>query len=553
MRLSSLVKVVLIAVGTVAVLAVFAIVFAQMKFPHIKASIDDEKAELAQIYRVTGASSNLTNQVKSFVVTNDKKYLDAYWKEVADDNRGDALKKLQEYNTPQNELDKINEGLGNSVKLVETETRAQRLVLDALGVAPHEMPQAVAEYKPSEADQGLDKDAKLTLARNLIFSDDYNGEVTKIMTPINQGIDLMNTRLATHIEDANSGTLLGLWILSGATILLLVMMAGVLMIFVRTTAKPVIGYREILDSTDDKDLTVRLEPFGVVETRELAQVINDKNAGINALITEISESSHDLEQRAQSIGASSKQIEASTQQSATQSETTAQDAEEVSASIGTVAAAAEEMGAAIREISSNATTAADVAQSGVEVAQRTTAIVEKLSESSRGIGEIIASITSIAEQTNLLALNATIEAARAGDAGKGFAVVAGEVKDLAAQTATATADISSRVISIQEDTTEAEQALVEITQVIDQINETQTAIATAVEQQTATVNEISGSVSSAATGSQNIAQQIATIAHATQENSQAVESVLNELNTVTEITRRLNTSVDGFKTAADTE
>ena len=50
-------------------------------------------------------------------------------------------------------------------------------------------------------------------------------------------------------------------------------------------------------------------------------------------------------------------------------------------------------------------------------------------------------IDAIAKQTNLLALNATIEAARAGDAGKGFAVVAGEVKNLSAQTARATAEV----------------------------------------------------------------------------------------------------------------
>ena len=57
------------------------------------------------------------------------------------------------------------------------------------------------------------------------------------------------------------------------------------------------------------------------------------------------------------------------------------------------------------------------------------------------VAQVASGIEAIAKQTNLLALNATIEAARAGDAGKGFAVVAGEVKALAAQTATATAQI----------------------------------------------------------------------------------------------------------------
>jgi len=57
------------------------------------------------------------------------------------------------------------------------------------------------------------------------------------------------------------------------------------------------------------------------------------------------------------------------------------------------------------------------------------------------VGKVAEQIDAIAKQTNLLALNATIEAARAGDAGKGFAVVAGEVKNLSAQTARATAEV----------------------------------------------------------------------------------------------------------------
>jgi len=61
------------------------------------------------------------------------------------------------------------------------------------------------------------------------------------------------------------------------------------------------------------------------------------------------------------------------------------------------------------------------------------------------IEDMASSVSAIAAQTNLLALNAAIEAARAGDAGKGFAVVAQEVRKLAEESNTATAQIFDMV------------------------------------------------------------------------------------------------------------
>jgi len=54
-------------------------------------------------------------------------------------------------------------------------------------------------------------------------------------------------------------------------------------------------------------------------------------------------------------------------------------------------------------------------------------------------------ISTIAKHTNLLAINASIEAAHAGERGRGFAVIAAEVRKLSDQTASAAADIASKI------------------------------------------------------------------------------------------------------------
>lgn len=77
-------------------------------------------------------------------------------------------------------------------------------------------------------------------------------------------------------------------------------------------------------------------------------------------------------------------------------------------------------------------------------------IVRETNEKAEQISQATTLIASIAEQTNLLALNAAIEAARAGEHGKGFAVVSEEIRNLAEQSASSTAQIDDIVKSLQE-------------------------------------------------------------------------------------------------------
>jgi|GEM_PF-796931 len=93
--------------------------------------------------------------------------------------------------------------------------------------------------------------------------------------------------------------------------------------------------------------------------------------------------------------------------------------------------------------------------------------INRLSEQTQAVGDIITTVNDLAEQSNLLSVNASIEAAKAGEQGKGFTVVAQEVKSLAEQSKQAVGQVRNILGEIQKASGLAVQAAEEGRQAIE--------------------------------------------------------------------------------------
>jgi methyl-accepting chemotaxis protein len=302
----------------------------------------------------------------------------------------------------------------------------------------------------------------------------------------------------------------------------------------------VIRENAVREAIEKQEQATRAEAERAIERKaEMQKLAHSFENAVGEIMHAVTSASVELEASATTL-AKTAEI---TQQSSTM---VAAASEQTSSNVQTVASATEEIAASVGEIARQVQTSSQVSNEAVEQARRTDDRITKLSKAANRIGDVTQLITTIAEQTNLLALNATIEAARAGDAGKGFAVVAHEVKQLAAQTAKATQEISGQIAEMQIATQESVEAIKEIDGTIRRVSEIGATIASAMEEQGAATQEIARNVQQAATSTTKVATSISDVSRGATETGSAAVKVLSSAQSLSSESNRLKIELDRF-------
>jgi methyl-accepting chemotaxis protein len=272
---------------------------------------------------------------------------------------------------------------------------------------------------------------------------------------------------------------------------------------------------------------------------EMNALAQSFEAAVGAVVDLVASAATELQQAAESLNATADEAtsEAATVAAAAQLATT---------NVQSVAAAIEELSTSAREIGDRLQHSSQMTEQAVSEVATTNGQINGLRSSADQIGTIVSLIDTIAGQTNLLALNATIESARAGEAGRGFAVVAQEVKDLAGQTAKATADIGARISGIQDSTGDVVVSISGFSQTISELRAAAAAIAAAMEEQNATTGEVARSIQSAANGTHEVTASITAVERAAQASSAAAQQVLFSSRDLSQQAEHLRRQVRDF-------
>ena len=163
------------------ILFVFLSIYGPKNFQVLEDSTDQYLTCERAALKLQKGSDILTEQVRLYVMTGQKKYLDGYFEEAnVTKHREAAITDLKESFDSAPILLNLEAALKDSRELMEQEYYAMRLAAAGFGASQKSLPEEVKAVTLTEEDQALSSEEKLTKAQSLVSDDAYQTSKEKI-------------------------------------------------------------------------------------------------------------------------------------------------------------------------------------------------------------------------------------------------------------------------------------------------------------------------------------------------------------------------------------
>lgn len=294
--------------------------------------------------------------------------------------------------------------------------------------------------------------------------------------------------------------------------LLLLILIGV--VTLRAIVRPLQSATRFTLQIAGGNLATKVPPPRRDEVGQLMDSLNTMRKSLSSIIADVKSGIDVVTPAAQDIASGNEELSSRTEQQA--------------ASLQQTASSMEEMTATVRQNSENAQEARRLADNNAiqvtttgELMTQLVDNMQRITQSSQQMADIINVIDSIAFQTNILALNASVEAARAGEHGRGFAVVAEEVRNLAGRSAGAAQEIRGLIDGSNREVgaganlvTKAEAAISEVAEAARSVTQIMHEISAASEEQSHGIAQVNQAVAEMDQGTQRNAVRVQETARA---------------------------------------
>jgi methyl-accepting chemotaxis protein len=303
----------------------------------------------------------------------------------------------------------------------------------------------------------------------------------------------------------------------------------------RSVTRPLREAAAVAARVAEGDLTVHIETSGNDEAADLLRSLGSMARQLASMVAAVGESAESIELASREITQGNLDLSARTESQASSVQQTSATLHELTGMVNQTADNAR----AVRALTDHT---AGIAEQGGTAMTSVAQTMERISESSRRIGDIIGVIDGIAFQTNILALNAAVEAARAGEQGRGFAVVASEVRALAGRVSHAASEVRALIGESVERVDDGGRQ-------VGGMNKTMTDLLSSVERVRTLVAEITAASTSQSESIAQVNEAVQTIDSSTQQNSALVEQVAAAAQSLSGQTARLTGLVRRFRVA----